>query len=51
MLSNEQFVFRADTDCGTAVLAMYEVIAKYNVESSPVHRATVDLTKAFDKVN
>ena len=50
-LSNKQFAFRADTDCVTAVLAMKEVIAKYNAEGSPVHCAMVDLTKAFDKVN
>ena len=35
-LSKKHFAFENDTDCITAVLAVREVIVKYNSESSPV---------------
>ena len=50
-LSNHQFGYRKDTSCLSAIAVVKETILKYNAEKSNVHCASIDLSKAFDKIN
>ena len=50
-LNKHQFGFRKQTGCLQAIAIVKETIFKYNSEGSNVHCATVDLSKAFDKLN
>ena len=50
-LNRRQFGFRKNTGCLQAIAVVKETIYKYNSEGSNVHCATLDLSKAFDKVN
>ena len=49
-LSSHQFGFRQHTGCLPAVALVKETLFKYNSENSNVYCATVDLSKAFDRV-
>ena len=50
-LSSHQFGFRQHTGCLPAVALVKETLFKYNSENSNVYCATVDFSKAFDRVN
>ena len=50
-LNNRQFGYRSDTSCLSAISLVKETIHSYNSKGSSVYCATVDLSKAFDKVN
>ena len=46
-----QFGFRENTGCLSAVALLKETIFKYHDENTNVHCATVDMSKAFDRLN
>ena len=50
-LNPRQFGFRKQSSCLTAITVVKETILKYNSAGSNVHVASIDLSKAFDKVS
>ena len=49
--SSNQFGFRKNTSCLSAITVVKETIHYYNNQGSNVHCAKIDLSKAFDKLN
>ena len=50
-LNPRQFGFRKHTGCLSAISVVKETIFHYNSEGSDVYCATIDCSKAFDKIN
>ena len=50
-LSNQQLGFRSGASCLSTVTLLRETAESYIKQGSKVHCATIDITKAFDKIN
>ena len=50
-LNSRQFGFRKHTGCLSAIAVVKETIFHYNSEMSDVYCASIDCSKAFDKIN
>ena len=50
-LNDTQFGFKTGSSCCHAITLLKEVILKYNGDRTPIHCTSIDLSKAFDRVN
>ena len=51
IIDPRQFGFRKNTGCANAISVVKETIMSYNESGSNVHAASIDLSKAFDRIN
>jgi len=47
----QQFGFKQGVGCTHAIYALYQTVNYYNAGGSDVHLCSIDLAKAFDKVD
>ena len=50
-IHSHQFACRRITGCSTAGTVLKEAVLDYAAQGSSVYRATVDLSKAYDRIN
>ena len=50
-ISSNQFGFTKGSSCGAAITVLKETLISFKEKSSNIHCASIDLSKAFDRIN